>query len=398
MMRLLPLRERVRVEIICADLPQLLSRLSRSGISLRAVEYTDELKAILSTDKVFLNPLRTIASGRGAQVTVLEERGGRRVLGHLFHRPLILAGLLFFLLFSCFVPTRIFFVQVTGNEMLPDNLILEKAARCGIGFGASRREVRSEKIKNALLQELPQLQWAGVNSKGCVATISVSERTEPAEEETVHAASSIVAISDGIIESITVTRGNLKCKVGQAVEEGQVLVSAYTDCGLSVTVTAAEAEIYAKTRRIQHSILPEYYLAPGENIEQISRYALVFGKKRINLYKGSSILEGSCVRIYDEKRWALPGGLTLPVTLVKETWVYRSCQEACFSDEQAERTLSAWTEDYVLSSMTAGSILSRTETYQKDAAVYHLDGEYACSELIGSRLKEEIFDYDDKDN
>ena len=37
--------------------------------------------------------------------------------------------------------------------------------------------IRSEKVKNSLLQRIPQLQWAGINTDGCVAVISVREKT-----------------------------------------------------------------------------------------------------------------------------------------------------------------------------------------------------------------------------
>lgn len=34
-------------------------------------------------------------------------------------------------------------------------------------------------MKNALLSAIPELQWAGVNTYGCRAVISVRERTLP---------------------------------------------------------------------------------------------------------------------------------------------------------------------------------------------------------------------------
>lgn len=392
------LREQIRIEVVSADLPSTLNSISKSGTALYAVEPVDELKAVLYTDKSSLKFIREYADGHGAQITVLEEKGIALLLKRLLRRPLLMGGLLLLIAVSCVLPSRVFFIRVEGNERLPANLIVEKAGECGVSFGASRRAVRSEQVKNALLQKLSQLQWAGVNTKGCVATISVAERTQVQTESAAPVPCSIVAKCDGIVERCVVTRGNLQCKAGQAVKQGDVLVSAYTDCGLSITASAAEAEIYAKTRRTVSAVVPEIYDVPKRVQTETSRYALVIGKKRINFYNGSSILDASCVRIYDEKQWTLPGGLTLPVFLVKETWVYRDCSNASFSEEDAKQMLSSWAEDYVLSEMTAGSILARWETCRQETACYCFDGIFACSEMIGCKLNEEIFDYDDKDN
>ena len=63
--------------------------------------------------------------------------------------------------------------------------ILERAEYCGVHFGAKAGSVRSEQVKNRLLFEIPELRWAGVNTTGCTAVITVAERQSgevPAED------------------------------------------------------------------------------------------------------------------------------------------------------------------------------------------------------------------------
>ena len=133
-------------------------------------------------------------------------------------RPLLYAGLA--LLFACslMLPTRILGVWVEGNSTVPTRRILEAAQQSGIRLFAPCAEVRSEKMKNALLSAIPELQWAGVNTYGCRAVISVRERTlperKPEPEKTV---GSIVAARDGIVESVTALQGTVLCRPGQAV-------------------------------------------------------------------------------------------------------------------------------------------------------------------------------------
>ncbi len=120
---------------------------------------------------------RKLAQKRGACLNSLGKRGIDWRLPRLFRRPVLLLGAAVLTGLTLFLPSRILFVQVEGNAAVPARQILEAAAESGLAFGTSRRQVRSEKVKNALLSKIPQLQWAGVNTSGCVATVSVRERT-----------------------------------------------------------------------------------------------------------------------------------------------------------------------------------------------------------------------------
>ena len=204
------------------------------------------------------------------------------------------------------LPSRVLFVQIEGNTHVESRRILESAARCGIAFGASRREIRSEKIKNALIECIPELSWVGVNTYGCTAVISVRERVKESDTENIHGVSSIVASCDGVIRQITVLQGNRVCSVGQAVTKGQVLISGYTDCGISIQATAAKGEVFAETSRSVTAIFPRVCMQRGEKqcIEQ--KYAVIIGKKRINFSNSSGILGTSCVKMYTEKYLTLP--------------------------------------------------------------------------------------------
>ena len=163
--------------------------------------------------------------------------------------------------------------------------ILSAAEDCGIVFGASRRRVRSEKTKNALLSAIPQLQWAGVNTSGCVATISVRERTEAVQAEDSKFIQSIVAIRDGYVLSATVTEGTGLVIPGQSVQKGQILISGYTDCGICIRAEGAAGEVMAQTSRELEAVMPAKYDQRTQNREVRKHYSLLIGKKRIKLWK-----------------------------------------------------------------------------------------------------------------
>ena len=314
----------------------------------------------------------------------------------LIRRPIMVLGIVLILLLSWYLPTRVLFITVEGNEGIPTNLILEKAAECGIAFGANRREVRSEKMKNNLLAALPELQWTGINTYGCTAVISVTEKTAPEEYVTNRGVSSIVADRDGIIYSCTVTSGNPVCVEGQAVRAGETLVSGYTDCGIRIQATRAEAEIYAQTMRQLTVKTPLDYTQKGDVYQVKEKYSLILGKKRINFSKDSGISPSGCDKMYLQYYCVLPGGFQLPISIVVERWCYRSTHSVTTASESPQLCTEDFAKAYLSQQMLSGKILGKFESGDVGDAVCTLTGRYICLEMIGRERSEEIIKHNGK--
>lgn len=242
-------------------------------------------------------------------------------------------------------------------------------------------------MKNALLAALPQLQWAGVNTAGCVATISVRERTE-SESVSQTEFSSVVAARDGYILSAVVTRGNALCAPGQTVKAGQVLISPYTDCGICIRATGAEGTVYAQTNRSLTMVTPLEWQEKGAETGTKRKISLIFGKKRINLWKDSGILEGSCGRMYTEYPLTLPGGFVLPVTLCVEEYTTTELEPVIRTDGEA--CLTKFALEYLREQMVDGTIENHLETVTALDGLTRLTGEYVCTEMIGKVQQEQI--------
>ncbi len=278
-----------------------------------------------------------------------------------------------------------------GNSTVPAGQILEAAEESGLFFGVSRRGIRSEKIKNDLLSLLPELKWAGVNTKGCVAVIRVAEKqAQPIQEPEAAGISSIVAVRDGVLHSLTVTRGTALCAPGQSVSKGQILISGYTDCGLCVLSQAAQGEAVAFTKRSLQAFLPENRLQKGDTAKIIRRWYLIFGKKRIKLWFGSGILDSECGRMYQEYPLTLPGGFVLPIGLTAEdiTQVYLTPE--VLPQEEATKELKDFAERYLPTAMVAGTVRTAAETVFLSDDTYTLRGLYSCLESIGRSRQEQI--------
>lgn len=386
----------VRVQITSADITGALTALNDHGIELFQTRCRNDLTIDVLIRRQNYKEFKEILERRGDSMESIKLRGFYWRGKGMLKRPVLLSGILALLVLSCVIPSRIWFIEVEGNQTVPNKMILEYASNCGIAFGVSRREVRSEKMKNALLEALPQLQWAGINTRGCVATICVRERKISERPQQLHGVSSIVAVCDGLIESCTVIKGNAVCAAGQAVKAGQTLISGYTDCGLSILACRAEGEVFARTERALSVVAPTEYALKTPQKKEIRKYSLLIGKKRINLYKDSGILESTCDKMVSETCLTLPGGYSLPVTLVTEVWNYCDQTVSAVEPDQLAQHLQEFASGYLKGQMIAGRILQSEEAVVAENGLVVMEGKYACHEMIGRIQKEEILKPDGK--
>lgn len=386
----------VRVELTSADKETVLCEISDSGIEVMDVETGSELTVRFTVSRSSLHRIQQIVRRKGDRLIVVERRGFFWPLWNLHRRPVLIGGLLLMLVLAFVVPGRVLFVRVEGNEHVPAQLILEAAQDAGIRFGASRRAVRSEKMKNELLGALPQLQWAGVNTAGCTAVISVRERAAEAERVQLRGITSIVASCDGIVTDCTATRGSMLCAAGQAVRKGQVLISGYLDNGLALTATRAEGEVFARTQHEVTVVTPSKVHIRGDAAVCRRNISLILGKKRINFMKGSGIYEGTCVKMYEEYCLTLPGGYQLPVTLVIEHITESDITTKPSPEAEAQQLLADFAKDYLRYQLVAAAILDAQENFTCADGLYRLSGHYACTEMIGREQSEQIGEFHGK--
>ena len=384
----------VEVEMTAAEPERALSTISQSGIALFGVRHEKELVCSFTIRRSDYARLAALCQKDGQSLAIVRKRGIFDSLAALRMRKMLIVGMGTLLFSAFFLPTRILFVRVEGNSRIPENRIIRAAEDSGICFGASRKNVRSEKVKNALLDAVPQLQWAGVNTSGCTAVISVRERAVSREEPESSGVSSIVADRDGYILSCTVTQGTAQVQPGQSVQNGQTLISGYTECGICIQATQAKGEIIAQTHRELTALAPVSCLQRTGSTGISRRLSLLLGKKRIFFWKGSGISDAGCGRMYKQYDLTLPGGFRLPVALCVDTYKHFDLEN--YASEAS--SLEAFAPRYLKSQMVAGQIQSGTQAVVRSGDVLLLRGSYVCTESIGKVKPEQIGETNGKTN
>ena len=384
----------VRVRLLAPDGPECLQALEREHISAFSIRIADAVTQELTVSRKDLKMLRNLCKRKGYSLEIIRRSGMFWPLFAMLERPVLIIGLVFLFVAACFIPGRILFIGIEGNVSVPSRYILEQAESCGLKFMSRRRDIRSEQVKNGLLEAVSQLQWVGVNTYGCRAVITVRERTDGASAETAYPVCHIAAARDGIIRSCTVTSGHGNCAIGQAVKTGDILISGYTDCGLTCIAERAGGKVLAQTQReicIRTPVTCQFQSAADRTD---SKFALLLGKKRINFYKGSGISGATCDKMYSKYVLTLPGGFELPVALLKEYTVECNLTEVEASDPEA--MLKRFAEDYLMDLMSEGAIERKSETVTKSDGFFQLSGTYACLENIGIVQEEKIGEFNGK--
>ena len=385
----------VRIRITSASVESTLFAINEHGVTLKGITYGNDIVVELSVARTQFAALKDIVTHYGGDVQILKTEGIYWSINSLKRRPVILLGLLLYAFLAIYLPTRVLFVQVEGASKVASEIVLDQAQCVGIHFGASRSAVRSEKVKNALLASVPELRWVGVNTYGCVAVISIKERNDIPKNQDSSGISSIVAKCDGIIDELVITRGNPLCKVGQAVVKDQLLVSGYTDCGISIKATSADAEVYAKTLHELQLVMPMAFNKRTEIQERTTKFSVFFGKKLIKLYNDSGISSEECVKMYNKSYLMLPGGFALPAGIVTETLIFYDTEGTIAQEETLYSLVSDLGAAYLKDNMVSGEIISSTHTAQTEGMVYTLNGRYFCREMIGKVFNEEIITADE---
>ena len=386
----------VRVRVVSAQPEHLLGSLS-SRMQIRDITHPTALSIECSLARWKLPEFESEIEKDGAQWELIGSYGFPQACKRAWKAPVIVCFVAMLLASSIVIPGRVFFIQVQGNEEVSDRQILNAVSEVGLSFGARRRQLRSEQIKNQLLTAIPSLSWVGVNTQGCVATISVHERKiEPDEHE--ETPGHIVASRDAVVQSFTVTRGKAMCKNGQAVHAGEVLISGYMDMGICTRVEQAEGEVYGVTRRDICAVLPDKTQYFQSNRGETKKYSILVGKKRINLYSDSGILYPTCGKMAKVKTMTLPGGWKLPVSLVIESYTQRSGTLTQRPEDQAQQMLLDCVRRQTMQSLVAGQIISQDLELSQDPGAYTMTGTLECHEMIGKRSSGVFIEGDTSDD
>ena len=345
---------------------------------VRCDDFTVEL-TILGRD---LAQARAAAQRSMCEMEVIKSGGFRQTFSGLLRRWYLPVLLALAVAAALIVPKFVLFYEVVGNESVPEALILRELEELGIGFGVYGPSIKPQWVKNHMLCRIPKLQWLTITQNGCCARVVVRERPEPEPVNDRRTPRNVVASRAGVLTSVTVLEGNALCKAGDVVQEGQLLVSAYTDWEYKVQVSGALAEIYARTWRRGCTVLPAETLKKETNGKSSTAVSLVIGRKRVNIFGNSGIPAGNCDKMTTYRTLTLPGGYSFPVTLEITRISGYDTHSGPVDEAWARQIMERCTLDAAEADMIAGEICAQKFHMERDGGQLRLYSVLECEEMI----------------
>ena len=305
-----------------------LNALGEAGIEAKRAERADEFTLRLTLDERDYSAAAAIAARSQCELARISSRGGALLARRLRRRiALLTAAVVCFALLAA-GSLFVWEIDISGCESVTEGEVRRALASAGVAEGSFWPAWDADAVKNHLLLEIPELAWAGVSVSGSRAEVRVRERIERPELASDGAPGSITAAASGIIERMEVYEGAPAVSVGDAVAVGETLVSGEMASAVGDTrYVRARASVTARTYVELTACAPLKY---GRLLEADthSRWSLIIGSGRVNFFRGSSQTPPGCGKIIEEYPLAWEGVFRLPVTLVRETVIEYSAQEA----------------------------------------------------------------------
>ncbi len=159
------------------------------------------------------------------RIQILDKRGLPFYLLQAHKRKWFWVGGLFFVLILFITSQVIWEVEVTGNEQIPEDELLQVVEHLGLKKGAFRlRLPGNETVQSELLSRFDRLSWAGIEIKGTKVVIRVIESKRPRERQ-LENPRHLVASKSAVVKEIYVEKGTAKVTRNQRVTKGQILIS-----------------------------------------------------------------------------------------------------------------------------------------------------------------------------
>ena len=316
------IRGKVELELFGAFPSGVLNAAAAEGLTLWAVESGDEHTVRFCAYEASLSTLESLAEKSACELRLLRRHGGREARLRLLRRPALLIGsavmAALLLLSSLFV----WDVEVRGTERLTRAQVLRALEDCGFGVGSFWPGRNTDLLRSEVMLRLPEIGWMTINVSGSRAVAAVAERTEKPELYDEAAPVDLVASRGGLVRRVNVLAGSPAVQEGQIVTEGELLIgSTLESLSGEVRHVRARGAVMADTWYELSAVSPAEETLKTPSGLPHSRFAIIVGKRRLNLYISSGKTIDGCDKIVSEHILGLEGLFSTPIRFVRERFV-----------------------------------------------------------------------------
>lgn len=239
----------VEFSVLGGSLERFLNQCARAGIYLWDIRGGANCGASVAAGRY--RELRVCARRAGCRLRAGKRHGFPFATRGLRKRRGILVGAAVAAAVLFVLSMNVWSVEVAGNKAIPTAEIKAELYALGVRPGAPKRSIEPLMLQHALMLKFPQISWLSVNTRGCAVEVRLQEKAEkpPMETKDVRPVN-IKAAYAGQIVSLEVYAGTPMVKEGDAVVEGQLLISGIVENETGpVSLKRAAGKVMAETSR-----------------------------------------------------------------------------------------------------------------------------------------------------
>ncbi|MBU5294007.1 sporulation protein YqfD [Anaerosalibacter bizertensis] len=266
--------------------------------------------------------LRKIVRKVGCRAYIVEKRGFPFLLEKLRKRKMLGFGFIIFIGLIFFLTSFIWNIEISGNEKIKDEEIINFLEEMDVGKGRFKHKVNLDKLQSNILGNFQRLSFASVEFKGTKLLIEVKEQDLPPKEIDKDIPCNIVAKKKGVIEKVIAKNGKGIVSEGEVVKKGQILITGVIEDELleNNILVHSEGEALARTRysHKKEELIEKTIKEETGNIYTIKE--IKFGKKGIKLSK-TDIPFKEYIEEVDEEPFIEKFGDDFPVKVVTHKYI-----------------------------------------------------------------------------
>lgn len=333
--------------------------------------------------------IRSAARRSGVRLRIRQRKGMPFFISRYKYRWGMAVGAVFFVMMLSFLSTRIWYVEVVGNERFSSDSIIEVFDAMGVSVGKRKDDIDTSAIQLRSYTELPDFSWVAVNLDGSTARIEVREKVPVPEIADDATACNITAAYGGQIISIEVYEGKGEVKAGTAVAKGDLLINGITENGDGTPVFHhASGKVIAKTVREIEVTIPSVIKCRRYTDYKSCGYTFYFFGFEIPIKK-AEYPQGE----YEEeikKTYAYAGETKLPLGIIKTTvTVTEETEREITSAEAGNFAAMEFSNQYEELKAKVKILSENIESGEYDAG-WRIKGTFVCEENISLEEKIEI--------
>ena len=325
----------------------------------------------------------------GVQVTARQKRQGLPYFFLRFRRRYaLLAGVALCLVLFAIGSRTVLTIDVTGNETVTREEIISQLRLCGVSVGTYGPGIPIREVENRMMMAMDALSYFSLNLHGTRAEVIVREGDPAPEIRAETVPTDVVSSATGVITHIEPWVGDAQFQEGEAVCEGDVLISGRmemdtvtpTEHDLGTMLVHAEGKVLAQT---WHTLTAQISL----KAQVIRHYSLSLMGKRVKFYQNSGIPYENYDTISEQRAWTPIQGKQLPVVWEKETHRAYETREITLDPAQAEEMLRQALMEALEEQMEEGKVLQADYEVTRQGDLLQVKLVAQCTEQIGRMVE-----------